>query len=83
MKSCRLSLVLCAVMLVVSCGPVPDPRSGKDVDLQPPQIESICSTGPSQVSVCFDEEASLAPEKTRITPALAVRDTTGPSKEIV
>jgi hypothetical protein len=72
-----------ALVLMVSCGPVPDPRSGQTVDLHPPQIESVCSTGPSELSICFDEEASLVPEKTRITPSLAVREATGPSKEIV
>jgi len=83
MKIKLLPALLGTLALIVSCGPVPDPRSVKDVDLHPPQIESICSTGPSEISITFDEEASLAPEKTRITPALAVTETTGPSKEIL
>jgi hypothetical protein len=83
MKIKRLLLLFSVFTPVLSCGPVPDPRSGQEVDLHPPQVESVCSTGPSEVSICFDEEASLVPEKTRITPALAIRETTGPSKGIV
>lgn len=83
MRSCRLSLLFPALALMICCGPLPDPRSGQQVDLHPPQIQSVSSTGPGEVSICFDEEASLACEKTRVTPALTVRETTGPAKGVL
>ena len=76
-------LVSLAAALAVSCGPVPDPRSAGQVDLQPPVIESVCSTGPGEISIQFDEEASLVADKTRITPALSVREATGPARGIL
>ncbi len=82
MKICRMIPFL-PLVVMISCGPVPDPRSGQQVDLRPPVIESVCSTGPAEITICFDEEASLIPEKTRITPGLTVLETTGPSKTIV
>jgi len=60
---------------MISCGPVPDPQSGQQLDFCPP-VRSVCSAGPAEMSICFDEEASLVPEKTRIAPALVVRRTT-------
>ncbi len=83
MKIKRFLPLFPALALAVSCGPVPDPRLGQEVDLHPPQIESVSSTGPSEVRICFDEEAGLVLEKTRITPALSIQETTGPSKEIL
>jgi len=79
----RLSLLVPIAALFASCGPVPDPRSGDQVDLRPPMIESVFSTGPGEISIQFDEEASLVADKTRITPVLAVREATGPARGIV
>ncbi len=83
MKIGRLSPFFLASALMICCGPVPDPRSGQQVDLHPPQIQSVCATGSQEVSISFDEEASLVSEKTRITPSLAVRETTGPAKGVL
>jgi len=79
---CPLSASLVCALLV-SCGPVPDPRAGQEVDLHPPVIESVCSTSPGELSIGFDEEASLVPEKIRITPALAISEVTGPARQII
>ncbi len=64
-------LAVAAAAALVSCGPVADPRA-RDVDLLPPQVQSVQSEGPTTISVTFDEAAELCEEKTRITPALAV-----------
>jgi hypothetical protein len=74
--------VLLAVLLTISCGPVPDSRS-PDVDLMPPQLQSVLAFGPAEISLSFDEDAGLCAEKTRITPPLAVKDVTGPSKNVI
>lgn len=71
-------LVLCPVsvglLFIVSCGPVPDPRGSAPSDLHPPVVESVCSTGPSEISITFDEEASLSATTVKITPALQVSE---------
>ncbi|HVP17637.1 MAG TPA: hypothetical protein VMU36_01485 [Spirochaetia bacterium] len=79
----RLFLGFLALAVFLSCGPVPDPRSGEQADLHPPTIESVYATGPNELSIQFDEEASLVSEKTRISPVLSVREATGPSRSIV
>ncbi len=66
----------------VACGPLPDTRS-VDVDLRPPQLQAVVTTGPSELSVEFDEDASLVADKTRISPPLAVTEITGPGRRIV
>jgi hypothetical protein len=76
------AFALPCVLLVASCGPLPDTRS-RDVDLMPPQLQSVQALGPSEISISFDEEASLCVEKTRITPPLAVTETTGPAKNVI
>ena len=83
MKKNRTLSLFFVLALVVACGPVPDPRSVPEVDLHPPQIESVCSISPSEISIRFDEEASLTPERTRVTPTLAVREISTPSTGIV
>ena len=46
-------------------------------------ILSVCSTGPSEVAITFDEEASLSSEKTRISPVLTVCQATGPATQVI
>ena len=53
------------------------------MDLLPPQLQSVQALGPGEIAISFDEDAGLRAEKTRITPALAVADVTGPSKNVV
>jgi hypothetical protein len=77
----RLSAFL-AALIVVSCGPLPDSRR-QDVDLLPPQLQSVQALGPGEIAISFDEDAGLRAEKTRITPPLAVEDVTGPSKNVL
>jgi len=83
MRFRSLLSALFGCVLLASCGPVPDSRSGKEVDLHPPTIESVWSAAPGELRIRFDEEASLVPEKSRISPALAVKAATGPAQEIV
>jgi hypothetical protein len=59
------------VALAAGCGPVPDPRLSP-VDLRPPLVQSVQTTGPDSIRVEFDEAAALAAEKTRISPELDV-----------
>ena len=73
-----LSVVLCAL----SCSPVPDSRY-RDIDLLPPQVQSVQSLGPGEISITFDEDAVLSGEKTRIDPPLAVSDVTGASTRVI
>ena len=72
-------LLLCSVstglIFMVSCGPVPDPRGAPPADLHPPVILSVCSTGTSEISITFDEEAVLSAATVKITPALFVSET--------
>ena len=68
--------------LVTGCGPVPDTRS-VDTDLRPPLVQQVCASGPGEVTLEFDEDAVLAPEKTAISPLLAIRETTGPSRKVL
>ena len=69
------------VSLCVSCGPVADPRSTA-VDLSPPQLQSIRTVGPQEISIEFDEDADLRAGKTRITPDLAIAGTTVSGKTV-
>jgi hypothetical protein len=46
------------------------------VDLTPPQLQSVQTLGPREISIQFDEDADLRAEKTRITPGLAIAATT-------
>lgn len=71
-----------ATALLVSCGPLPDSRTA-DVDLLPPRVQAVQSVGPGEVSVSFDEEAALNREKTRISPALEVREVSGPARSVL
>jgi hypothetical protein len=70
------------IALLVSCGPLPDSRTS-DVDLLPPRLESVQSLGPGEISVSFDEDAALNREKTRISPALEVREVSGPARSVL
>lgn len=70
------------MLMTASCGPLPDSRS-RDVDLLPPQVQSVQACGPGEISISFDEDAGLCAEKTRITPPLAIKDVTGPSKNVI
>ena len=55
---------------MAGCGPFSDSRNA-DVDLLPPQLQSVRSEGPAEVSVTFDEEASLC-QDARVSPPLAL-----------
>ena len=70
------------IALLVSCGPLSDSRTA-DVDLVPPHLQSVQSLGPGEISVSFDEDARLAVEKTRISPALEVKEVTGPARSVL
>ena len=78
----RRFAVLCLALCAVSCSPVPDSRT-RDVDLLPPQVQSVQSLGPDEISITFDEDAGLCAEKTRIDPPLAVADVTGASTHVI
>jgi hypothetical protein len=82
MRHTLVYLVPLVLLPLASCGPLPDTRS-RDVDLMPPQLQSVQAVGPAEISLSFDEDAALCAEKTRITPPLDVTDVTGPSKNII
>ena len=67
---------------LVACGPLSDTRSA-EADLRPPQLQAVLTTGPSELIVEFDEDATLVEDKTRITPPLVVAEITGPGRRIV
>jgi hypothetical protein len=81
MKVTRVLLPFVVLGFLAACGQVSDTRPAA-ADLCPPQLQAVLSTGPSELSVEFDEDASLVPEKTRITPLLSVTEITGPGKQI-
>jgi len=74
--------ILLAVLCSASCSPVPDSRA-RDVDLLPPQVQSVQSLGAGEISITFDEDAALRAEKTRIDPPLDVADVTGVAKTVI
>jgi hypothetical protein len=82
MRICRRLLPFGLLWIITACGPLSDQRAA-DVDLHPPQVLAVRTIGPSEISVEFDEEASLVPEKTRISPGLAVTEVTGPGRQII
>jgi hypothetical protein len=71
-----------SITVLVSCGPLSGTRA-PDVDLMPPHLQSVQSIGPGEISVSFDEDAGLSAEKTRISPALVVREVTGPARSVL
>ncbi|MGD0725682.1 MAG: hypothetical protein ABSB63_08960 [Spirochaetia bacterium] len=85
MKIVRIPGLLGLLVLLgvaVACGPFQDTRPS-EVDLCPPQLQAVFTTGPSELSVEFDEDATLVPDKTKISPPLAITEITGPGKRIV
>ena len=74
-----------AVLLfaVTACSPVPDPRAALDTDLRPPIVEGIRTTGPEELELSFDEEASVAVEKARIEPPLDLLQSSAPARTVV
>jgi hypothetical protein len=82
MKIIRRLPLLVFLGVLAACGPLPDPRSA-EADLRPPQLQAVLTIGPTEVSVEFDEDAVLVADKTRISPALAVTEITGPGRQIV
>lgn len=82
MKNIRTLTLLVLLGVPVACGPVQDPRSA-EADLRPPQLQAIQTLGPAEISVEFDEDAALVADKTRISPALAITEITGPGRQIV
>ncbi|MFI5369167.1 MAG: hypothetical protein ACHQ1F_09160, partial [Spirochaetia bacterium] len=81
MKITHVLLSFIVLDFLAACGQVSDTRPA-ETDLRPPQLQAVSSTGPSQLSLEFDEEASLVPDKTRISPLLAVTEITGPGTQI-
>jgi hypothetical protein len=67
---CR-ACCMATCLALASCGPGSDGTS-PPVDLRPPVVLAVRSTGPAEVCLEFDEEARVAREKVRIDPALAV-----------
>ena len=76
----RLPALLFGI-LCAACGPVADQRSA-DVDLSPPQLESVRTVGPQEISIQFNEDAGLRAGKTHITPELAIAETAGTGKTV-
>jgi len=76
-----LALTVAAVVLW-SCGPLPDSRP-QEVDLLPPQVQSVRADGPEEIAVTFDEEAVLCEGKTRISPPLAVEEEKGAGTSVM
>jgi hypothetical protein len=81
MKVTQRLLPLVILGFLVCCGQVSDPRPA-EADLRPPQLQVVLSTSPSELSLEFDEDASLVSDKTRISPPLAVTEITGPGRQI-
>ena len=72
----RAVLALVTLCSLAGCGPLSDTRSAA-VDLRPPQVQLVESVDPLHIRICFDESAAVAPEKTRVTPGLAVSSVEG------
>jgi hypothetical protein len=84
-SSCRALPVLLpavAALAVVSCGPLSDSRPA-EVDLLPPQVQSVVASAPGEVAISFDEEAALNEGKTRIIPSLAVEQVAASGTRVI
>jgi hypothetical protein len=68
---------------IMACAPVPDPRTVAMPDLRPPTVEGVRTTGPGEIELAFDEEASVAAEKVRIEPPLCLRQAPTSGKKVV
>ncbi len=76
--------VLCIwIICLAACGPLPDSREAPPEDLHPPVVISVCATGPTEISVEFDEETVMPADKVRISPALHVTETEEQSSIVV
>jgi hypothetical protein len=75
----RFAVTVASLCALAGCWPLHDTRS-VDVDLRPPQVRLVEAVDPRHLRISFDENATVAAEKTRITPALAVTavESTGP-----
>ena len=81
----RPFMLLCALAtmggLLAGCGAVPNPQQ-RDVDLCPPLVQAVDTTAPDKIAITFDEDATLAADKTRISPSLEVVADTQASREV-
>jgi hypothetical protein len=78
----RAALLAAAVpAFLAGCGPLADNRVPAP-DLRPPQVEAVQATGPGDIALRFDEEATLLPEKTVITPGLGVTGIAGTGRTV-
>jgi hypothetical protein len=82
MRRCAQFLAATALGALAGCGPLADSRSA-GVDLRPPLVQAVQTVGPDEIGIEFDEEATLVPEKTRITPPLAVAGVTAEGKQVL
>jgi hypothetical protein len=82
MKTAYSIPVFVCLAALAGCGPVADQRA-RDVDLRPPLVQAVETSGPREISVEFDEDASLEESGIRISPALAVTGVTGPGKLVI
>ena len=81
MKRAAWCVLAAAVSAAAGCGPVPDTRPA-DCDLRPPLVQEVCAAGPREISLEFDEEATLVPGKISVTPPLAVEEVSGPARQV-
>jgi hypothetical protein len=80
MRSIPFLIVILAAL--AGCGPMADQRSA-GVDLRPPLLQSVQTTGPQEVAMVFDEDAGLVSERTRITPPLTVSEAVVTGKQVL
>jgi hypothetical protein len=62
--------------LFLSCGPLPDPRSLLELDLQPPMLLDVGVPSPTLVQIMFHEPASADPERFAIAPTIDISEVT-------
>ena len=75
-------LILGAALSLCACGPLADTRAPAP-DLRPPLVQSVQSIGPGELRVTFDEEATLRPQKTSVTPSLAIQGMSATGSSVV
>ncbi len=82
MRATAVPAFFSCCLALASCGPGSE-AGGPPVDLQPPVVLAVRSTGPREVCLDFDEEAKVARDTVRIDPVLAVTEVSAAGTRVV
>ena len=67
-----LIFILMCIVIISSCGPIPDIREIQEIDLRPPVLNSIISTDCNKIAINLDETAYITENNISIYPELEI-----------